>query len=184
MNEKELVALCSRRDAKAQDLLYELYHKRLLGICMRYGKSTAEAEDILMMGMMKIFKNIDTYTGNGSLEGWMKRVVVNVAIDNFRKNSKHYYHEELDDKNGDFVIEPEEAENIATDNIMLAVQQLPDGYRIVFNLYAIEGYSHNEIAEKIGISVSTSKSQLHRARRCLIKRLGELNQLTHNVTVS
>lgn len=183
MNEIELAGLCAQNDSKAQHLLYDLYHKRLLGICMRYGKSNTEAEDILQMGMMKIFKNIGTFTGNGSLEGWMKRVVVNVAIDNFRKNSKHYHLEELDRIDEVPVIDPEAAENLAVDDIMMAVQQLPDGYRMVFNLYAMEGYTHHEIAEQLGVSVSTSKTQLLRARRFLMKQLGELNAITQKAAV-
>jgi len=175
MSEKELVELCSKRDTKAQHLLYDLYHERLLGICMRYGKSTDEAEDILQMGMLKIFKNIGSFSGKGSLEGWMKRVMVNVAIDNFRKNSKFYYHEDVEEMEDLPFLESEALDYLAVDDIMATIQKLPDGYRIVFNLFALEGFSHQEIAKNLGISVSTSKTQLLRARRNLMKQLAHLN---------
>jgi len=176
LNEKELVKLCLKKNAKAQKLLYDTYHSRLLGICMRYGKSKAEAEDILQMGMIRIFKYMGSYSGNGSFEGWMKRIMVNVAIDNFRKNNKHYYHDDITEVFGMPSTEPDASGNISVKDIMAIVQQLPPGYRMVFNLYAIEGFSHNEIAEKLGISVNTSKTQLLKARRQLMRKLGDHDQ--------
>ncbi len=177
ITEEELVRRCNQKDARAQKLLYDTYHSRLLGICLRYGKSKAEAEDILQMGMVRIFKYMSTFSGNGSFEGWMKRIMVNVAIDNFRKNTKHYYHEDITEVKGVPAQEDDATGNIAVKDILASVQQLPPGYRIVFNLYAIEGFSHNEIAEKLGISVNTSKTQLLKARRNLMKKLTDMNQL-------
>jgi RNA polymerase sigma-70 factor (ECF subfamily) len=153
------------------------YYGSLLGICMRYGKSKAEAEDILQIGMLRIFKNIESYSGKGSFEGWMKRIMVNVAIDNFRKNSKYYYHHDIDELNDEPYLTSDIPNSLEVEDILNTVQQLPQGYRMVFNLYAIEGYSHKEISLKLGISENTSKTQLLKARRSLRKKLMRLNKL-------
>ncbi len=182
MTEKELIRRCKKNSTKAQKLLYKTYHSSLLGICMRYGKSKAEAEDILHIGMMKIYKSIGSFSGNGSFEGWMKRIIVNTAVDNFRKNHKHYYHENIDDIGESTDLSDEISDNLAAKDILKTIQQLPAGYRLVFNLYAIEGYSHKEIALKLGISESTSKTQLMKARVKLQKMLLSLNELPENAT--
>lgn len=156
-------------------MLYNNYYRSLLGICMRYAKTKDEAEDILQMGMIRIFKNINSYSGSGSFEGWMKRIIVNIAVDNFRKNNKHYYHQNIDEINGYSVITEELPKNIEIKEILGTIQQLPDGYRMVFNMYAIEGFSHKEIASKLGISENTSKTQLLKARKSLMKKLQALN---------
>ncbi len=177
MTEKELIKLCKKRSVKAQKLLFKTYHGSLLGICMRYTKSKAEAEDVLQMAMMKIFKNINSYSGKGSFEGWMKRITVNMAVDNFRKNSKHYYHETIDETNEDFITTHQIPDNLEVEDVLKTIQQLPDGYRVVFNLYAIEGYSHKEIAKRLGITESTSKTQLLKARKKLRNILYKLNSI-------
>ena len=177
MTEKELIRRCKKKNAKAQKLLYKRYHGSLLGICMRYGKSKAEAEDILQMAMLKIYKKIDSFSERGSFEGWMKRIVVNVAVDNFRKNSKYYYHDSIDNANEKFLGSGDIPDNLEANDILRTIQQLAPGYRMVFNLYAIEGYSHKEIAEKLGITESTSKTQLLKARQKLQKMLLNLNRL-------
>lgn len=175
--EVELIRRCVQKDAKAQKLLYDTYHSTLLGICMRYAKNKTEAKDILQMGMIRIFKHIGSFAGKGSFEGWMKRIVINVSIDNFRKSNKFYYHHNFDELNGERYLTTEIPDNLELKDILNTVQQLPPGYRIVFNLYAIEGYSHKEIGDQLGISENTSKSQLLKARRSLIERLAKLNTL-------
>ena len=177
ITENELIRLCKRKNALAQKLLYNTYHSGLLGICLRYGKSRDEAEDILQLGMISIFKNINSYSGKGSFEGWMKRIMVNVAIDNFRKNNKFYYHQDIDEVNGKPYFASEMPDNLEVKDILGTIQQLPLGYRMVFNLYAIEGYSHKEIAEKLGVSENTSKTQLLKARKSLRKKLLILDKL-------
>ncbi len=183
ITEKELIRLCKRKNATAQKLLYNTYHSSLLGICLRYGKSRDEAEDILQLGMITIFKNISSYSGKGSFEGWMKRIVVNTAIDNFRKNNKYYYHQDIDEINGEPYFASDIPDDLEVKDILNTVQQLPDGYRMVFNLYAIEGYSHKEIADKLGISENTSKTQLLKARKSLRKKLLILNKIPSQKTV-
>jgi len=177
MTEKELVRRCKKKNAKAQKLLYQLYHGSLLGICMRYAKSKAEAEDVLQMAMMKIYTSINSFSGKGSFEGWLKRITVNTAVDNFRKNSKHYYHDDVEDLEEQADGDVEFHDTLEVKDILKTIQQLPDGYRVVFNLYALEGYSHKEIAEKLGITESTSKTQLLKARKKLKNMLTNLNRM-------
>ena len=183
ISEKELVRLCIKKNARAQKLLFTTYYSSLLGICMRYGKSKGEAEDILQMGMIRIFKRIGSYSGKGSFEGWMKRIIVNVAIDNFRKNSKYYYHHDIDELNGEPYLATDIPNDLEVMDILNTIHQLPTGYRMVFNLFAIEGYSHKEISIKLGISENTSKTQLLKARRSLRKKLMILNEIPQTIII-
>lgn len=171
LSESEIIAGCLQKKRKAQKALYDQYHPVLLGICLRYAKSRAEAEDVLLMALTRIYRKIGTYSGDGSFEGWMKRIVINISIDNYRKNLKHYFHEDLEDVTpGElgFDIIPD---SFSVRDILKTIQELPDGYRIVFNLFAIEGYSHKEISKEMGITESTSKTQLLKARKKLQQKL-------------
>jgi len=179
--ENELIMLCKRKNAKAQKLLYNNYHSILLGICLRYGKSRAEAEDTLQQGMITIFKKINSYTGKGSFEGWLKKIMVNTAIDNFRKNNKFYNHQNIDELNGKSYFNSNTSNNMEVQDLMSTIQQLPPGYRMVFNLFAIEGYSHKEIAKKLDISENTSKTQLLKARKNLKEKLELLDKLPSQI---
>jgi len=161
-------------------MLFDKYASTLLGVCMRYANSHDEAEDILQEGFVKIFMRISQYAGTGSFEGWMKRVMVNTALSHYRTNLKHLYHQNIDDVN-----ETQIDENIISDSefsekeIMDIITALPDGFRIVFNLYAVEGYKHKEIADMLGIDVSTSKSQYSRAKKVIQQKLYELKKEEH-----
>lgn len=166
-SEKEIISGCVKKKRGAQKALYDRYHPVLMGICLRYGKSKAEAEDVLLMGLTRIFKKIKSFSGEGSFEGWMKKIVVNIAIDNYRKNNKYYYHEDIENVSVSNIGFDYIHDHFSTEEILKTIQQLPDGYRIVFNLFAIEGFSHKEIAEKLKISESTSKTQLLKARKKL-----------------
>ncbi len=177
MTEKELIKQCRKGNTRAQRLLYNRYQSSLLGICMRYAKSKDEAEDIFHTAMMKIYKSIGTFEGKGSFEGWMKHITVHVAIDNFRKNQKHYYLADIDEVEENIPTAQNIPDSLNADDILKTIQQLPSGYRVVFNLYAIEGYSHKEIAEKLNISESTSKTQLLKARKKLKHMLANANRL-------
>jgi len=183
MTEKELLRLCKKNNPKGQKLLYKIYHGTLMGVCMRYAKSKAEAEDILQMAMIKIFKNIDSYSGSGSFEGWMKKITVNTAVDNFRKNAKHYNHNDFEDLKDDSMLSGDIPDSLEVTDILNTIRQLPPGYRIVFNLYAIEGYSHKEIARKLGITENTSKTQLLKARKKLKQMLLSLSRLPENKVI-
>ncbi|MCD4790486.1 MAG: sigma-70 family RNA polymerase sigma factor [Bacteroidales bacterium] len=174
-SEEQIIEGCINNKRKAQKTLYSKYYRRMLGICLRYCSSKDEAEDVMLDGFMNIFSKMKLYNKRGSFEGWMKRVIVNTAIDNFRKNKKHYYHSDIDDFENELVIEANLLESFSAKEILNTVQQLSEGYRIVFNLFAIEGYSHQEIADMLGISINTSKTQLFKARKLLQKKLIEMN---------
>jgi len=171
LTEEEIIEGCIRKRRRAQKALYEKYHRRMLGICVRYCTTKAEAEDVMVDGFMNIYSKIKTFTGQGSFEGWMRRVMVNTAIDNYRKNKTHLNDEDLEKVADKLSHEPVFYETITAEEILKLVKQLPSGYQIVFNLYAIEGYTHLEIGQMLGISENTSKTQLFKARKMLQKML-------------
>ncbi len=173
----KIIEGCIRMDRKAQKMLYDKYASSFLGICMRYANNRAEAEDVLQDGFVKIYLNIKQYNGSGSFEGWMKRVLVNTAISNYRANLKHYYHQDIDEiKKSEIDETTIETSEFSRDDLMKIISSLPTGFRIVFNMYAIEGYKHKEIADELGIDIGTSKSQYSRAKTLLQKKLAELGK--------
>ncbi len=166
----ELIEGCKQKNAQAQKGLYDHYAGRLYALCCRYIKEKMEAEDVLIIAFTKILDRIDQYKGEGSFEGWMKRIVVNESLTYLRRNKNMYLEMDIEaaDREPDF----DKMENeLHAEDLMKLIDALPSGYRIVFNLYAIDGYSHKEIAEQLGISENTSKSQLSRARVVLQKSL-------------
>ena len=171
LNEEQIIEGCIRKNRRARKELYEQYHRPMLGVCLRYSSSKDEAEDIMLMGFMNIFKKIESFSNKGSFIGWMKRIMVNTAIDNYRKNKKHYKHSDIADFEEEPTLSVEFPDNLAVKDILAMVQSLPQGYKIVFNLFAIEGYSHLEIAEMLNVSVNTSKTQLFHARKFLQREL-------------
>ena len=136
---------------------------------MRYCKDKSEAEDIMQEGFIKVFSNLKKFRGEGSFEGWIKRIMVNTAINHYQRNLKHYFHNQLEDIQeaiGEFNDEDfHPDDNISRKKLLSLIQELPEGYRFVFNLYVFEDYSHKEIAETLNISVNTSKTQLFKARK-------------------
>lgn len=173
LNEEQIIEGCIRKKRQARKELFERFRKRMLGVCLRYSSSKDEAEDIMLMGFLNVFKKIESYNNKGSFEGWIRRIMVNTAIDNYRKNKKHYDHADIDDVDGEQALSVSFPDDLATKDILAMVQKLPPGYRMIFNLYAIEGYTHKEIAEMLTISVNTSKTQLFKARNILQKQLME-----------
>jgi RNA polymerase sigma factor (sigma-70 family) len=166
LDREELVKGCIKKNLACQRELYEMYAYKLLSVCYRYAKDKMEAEDVLQEGFIKVFEKIDTFNFKGSLEGWIRRIIVNTAINNYRQNLKRYNHLELDQAESitdDFSIN----RKYDAEELMDMVRSLPEGYKAIFNLYAIDGFSHKEIGEMLGISESTSKSQLSRARKYL-----------------
>ncbi len=170
--EDELIKGCVRRERSAQKRLYETYSSKMYTLCCRYVKDSMEAEDVLVAAFTKILDRIDQYKGEGSFEGWIRRVVVNEALTWLRRNRSMYLETELEaaDREPDY---QSIGDHLEAEDLLKMIQELPSGYRIVFNLYAIDGYSHKEIAEQMGISENTSKSQLSRARTYLQKLLVE-----------
>jgi RNA polymerase sigma factor (sigma-70 family) len=161
--EEQLVKACQKADPKAQKRVYEKYAPKMLAICKRYISDEMEAEDAMVEGFMKIFGKIDSFKLEGSFEGWMKRIMVNEALMLLRSKKKEGFSMSIEQIQ--VAEEPQYFENnLAVDDLLNLVASLPTGFRTVFNLYAIEGYAHAEIAEMLNISEGTSKSQLSRAR--------------------
>lgn len=163
VTESDLISGCISGDRKMQRELYERYSAKMFGVCLRYAGNTEEAEDILQEGFIKVFRKIGSYRGEGSFEGWIRRIFVNTAIEQFRRKT---YMQPITEREENSV----EAtylsvlDNLAEKDIIKLVQQLSPGYRTVFNMYVVEGYTHRQIAESLGISEGTSKSQLSRAK--------------------
>ncbi len=170
--EQDLVKACQQADPKAQRRVYEKYSKKMMGVCFRYVSDEFEAEDILIEGFMKVFSKINQFKLDGSFEGWIRRIMVNESLIYLRTKKRQGFEVAYEE----IIFEPEPQDfecNLETEELLKIINQLPTGYKTVFNLYAIEGYSHAEIAENLGITESTSKSQLSRARGVLQKIVEE-----------
>lgn len=170
--EEVLIRKCRKFERQAQQELYDKYTSKMYALCLRYVKEEAEAEDVMITAFVKVFEKIDQFKGQGSFEGWIRRIMVNESLGYIRKNKGMYL--EVDIEKADR--EPDYGSlnsHLEAEDLLKLVTELPVGYRTVFNLYAIEGYSHKEIAEELSISENTSKSQLSRARTLLQKRLLE-----------
>ncbi len=172
LDETQLVGQCMKGIARAQKELYDRFSPRMFSLCLRYASDADQAQDFLQDGFIKAFNNLGQWSGSGSFEGWLRRVIVNTALSILRKNRPLIAAEDISDM--PMALQDNAVDVISTmsaDELMAHVQALPDGYRIVFNLYVVEGYNHKEIAEKLGITESTSKTQLLRARAALQKKL-------------
>ncbi len=176
LTEKQLIEGCKKRLPKYQKGVFDRYAGKMLAVCRRYARHEMEAEDMMQDGFVKVFRYIDTFGDKGSFEGWVRRIMVNTALKHCSKSSfkKETIGVETMPENS---INPEVFAKIGTDELMNLIQSLPTGYRIVFNLYAIEGFSHKEIAENLGIGESTSRSQLVKARRILKQKVEELGKI-------
>ncbi len=176
IDDSYLVKRCLERDRRCQRLLYEKYASLMLGVLMRYAGSRAEAEDILQEGFVKAFMNMKQYAGTGSFSGWLKSIMINTAITHFHRN-KYLREQDPIDNVGEGNLkdhgEVSGLERLKEDDLLKVITGLPPGFRVVFNLYAIEGYKHHEIAEMLNIDEGTSKSQYSRARKLIRERLGK-----------
>ena len=181
MRDQQIIELCAKHDRKAQQVLYDKYSRLLLGVCLRYATDKAEAEDILQDSFLKIFFSIKDFTGSGSFIGWLRKVAVNTAITHYHKNLKYRYHVDIDEY---VTIEAGvmsfEEDFFTSDELYKVLNELPTGYRMVFNLYAVEGYKHKEIAEMLGIDTNTSKSQYSRAKAVIRDKLENLGKLRNS----
>lgn len=176
--EEQLIKGCIRRDRNAQKSLYDRYSSKMYALSYRYVKDSMDAEDVLVTAFTKIFDRISQYKSEGSFEGWIRKVVVNEALTFLRRNRSMYLETDLEvaDRDPDYRTL---SDHLEAEDLLRLIQELPSGYRIVFNMYAIDGYSHKEIAEQLGISENTSKSQLSRARTYLQKLLADTESLNH-----
>jgi len=170
-NINELVKLCKAGERKAQELLYKLFAAKMLGVCLRYAVDKMEAEDMLQNGFIKLFQKLNDYRGEGSFEGWVRRIMVHSAIEYYRKHRRLMQVVDMEDAGHEQSVDPTAISRLDVNDLMALIQQLSPGYRMVFNLYAIEGYSHKEIAEMTGITEGASKSQLSRARGILKEQI-------------
>lgn len=164
MSLEQLIAQCKKKDAQAQGQIYKLYANKLFSICLKYSRNYAEAEDNLQDAYVTIFNKIDQFKGKGSFEGWLKRITINTALQRYR--SVGVFDIINEDQIEDVSVEIDE-DHISLDFLLQIIQELPDRYRLVFNLYALDDFSHKEIAKMLDISVGTSKSNLARARLIL-----------------
>ena len=167
----ELVKRCKANERKAQEMLYKQFASKMLGVCLRYATDRMEAEDMLQNGFIKVFQKIEDYRGDGSFEGWIRRIMVHSSIEYYRKYHKMVQLVDIEDAGSHTAVDALATSKLAANELMALIQQLAPGYRIVFNLYAIEGYSHREIAEMTGVTEGASKSQLSRARAVLKEQI-------------
>lgn len=166
ITETDLIQGCIEGDSKMQEALYRQYSPKMYAVCLRYSGHVEDAQDILQEGFIKIYRNLPRFRGEGSFEGWMRRIFVNTAIEHYRKSINLYPVTESQENN----VEDKEwtaFDRMAVKDLIKLIQTLSPGYRTVFNLYVVEGYTHREIAEMMGISEGTSKSQLARAKAIL-----------------
>ncbi|WP_299123522.1 sigma-70 family RNA polymerase sigma factor [uncultured Tenacibaculum sp.] len=170
----ELIKKASKDDREAQQTLFEQFSPKMLGVCRQYVKDIHHAEDLMLQGFFKVFTNLNKFKNKGSFEGWIRRIMVNTCLTYLRKKNPIQLAEE------DFVFNDaatESLENTSVEDIQKLIDQLPEGYKLVFNLYAIEGYKHSEISKKLNISEGTSKSQLFKARKYLQESYIKMNEI-------
>lgn len=169
-SETDLIGGCIKGDPKMQRELYDRFSSKMYGVCLRYMKNSPDADDVLQEGFIKVYKNLPKFRGEGSFEGWIRRIFINTCIEHFRKKKESYKLSETYDN----TLEADDInalDTLAVKDLLNIVNELAPGYRMVFNLYVVEGMSHKEIGDLLGISEGTSKSQLARAKGTLKKIL-------------
>lgn len=171
MSDEELIKACLSGDTAAQKRLYERFSRKMMGVCIRYTGDYEEAQDVLQDAFVKLFEKLNTYSGNGSFEGWVRRIFVNTALDAYRKNKQSRQNQDIDEVGYNISGTDDVVSDLSAQDLLKLLEKIPTGYRVVFNLYVIEGYSHKEIADQLGITESTSKSQFSRARAYLMNLL-------------
>lgn len=182
---EKIVEGCKSNDRDSQQKIYEMLYSKLLPICCRYARNNDEAKDMLQDGFIKVFEKIEHYNAGGSFEGWVRRIIVNTAIDSYRKNKKEVFIEDesriKDESSWEDIDNESEYSGLSINDIVESMQNLSPAYRTVFNLYVMEGYTHQEIADELGVSIGTSKSNLAKAKMnmktMLTEKLKKLNRL-------
>ena len=174
MNQEEykIIKKCLKGNAQAQRALYEKYKVKWFMICLRYAHNKSEAEDMLQEGLISVFKDLRQFDSKkAAFSAWSNKVMMNAALQHLRKLKKLNFNQNVDDYENDFISSENVFDQLGAKELTRFVQDLPDGYRVVFNLYVIEGYKHKEIADILSISENTSKTQLLKAKKMLRKRL-------------
>lgn len=179
---EEIIKGCLKGSRRDQELLYRKHSARLYAVCLQYSGNDDEAKDILQEGFIKIFENLQSYKFEGSFEGWMRRIVVNTALEKYRSRNNLYKVEDID-QIAETEAEPdgEDYTGLEAADLLEIIRELPPKYRMVFNLYALEGFSHKEISKMVNISEGTSKSNLSRARMILQRRVGSYTGIRKKV---
>jgi RNA polymerase sigma factor (sigma-70 family) len=176
LTERELIEGCLKKNSKSQRRLFELYAGKMMTVCRRYACDQTEAEDILQESFIRIFSNIGQYRFEGSLEGWIRRIVIHTALRILQKKKIRFV-EINDDADIEQSTSVDSVAALSAEELLKLISALPDGYRVVFNLYVLEGYDHNEIAEMLDINAATSRSQLSKARKVLQTQIENLTKL-------
>ncbi len=169
MSLEQLINNCKKNDTKAQSQLYKLFSSKLFSLCLKYSRNYAEAEDNLQDSFVTIFNKVSQYNNKGSFEGWLKRITINTALQRYR--NKGVFNIVNEENIEDVTVELEDDNDISIDYLLNIIQELPDRYRLVFNLYVLDGYSHKEVANMLSITTGTSKSNLARARFILKEKI-------------
>jgi RNA polymerase sigma-70 factor (ECF subfamily) len=180
VTEKQLIEGCKRGDRLAQKQLYDTFSPKMYPLCCRYARDSVDAEDILVTAFTRILERIDQYRGEGSFEGWIKRTVINEALSFLRKKKNMFLTAAIEDVEWEISGETP-SDTLEEEDLLKMIGELPSGYRVVFNLYAIDGFTHKEIAAQLNISENTSKSQLSRARVFLQKQLAARESLPNTL---
>ena len=176
MSETDIIRGCLRGSAQCQRTLYERFAGKMYAVCLRYARTPADAPDILQEGFLKVFSKLEQFQFQGSFEGWIRRIMVNTALRTYQKqrfDNETSGYERLPE----VAVDPDAISTLSEAELIGLIAKLPDGYRVVFNLVAIEGYSHAEVAETLGIQESTSRSQLTKARRWLCEQVETLHKI-------
>lgn len=176
LTEEEIINGCVKQDMKCQKMLFDRYSGKMFAVCLRYTSSVEDAEDVLQEGFVRVFRYLHSFKNQGSLEGWIRRVIVNVALRHFQK-CKSRQEIVYQDYHTDLSVVPEILGQLSEQDLLQVINELPEGYRIVFNLYAIEGYSHAEIGKLLEIQESTSRSQLTKARKILYDKIRKIYKI-------
>tara|TARA_R100000353_G_scaffold103550_2_gene74832 strand:+ start:26061 stop:26627 length:567 start_codon:yes stop_codon:yes gene_type:complete len=177
----QLIAKAAKDNRRAQQQLFKIFAPKMMSVCRQYLKNNTKAEEVMLAGFFKVFNHLKDYRNEGSFEGWIRRIMVNESISQLRKDKKlHFVHEakiENTEVHATFI-----ETSLETDEIQKMIDNLPDGYRTVFILYAVEGYKHSEIAEMLQINESTSKSQLFKARKMLQTTIKKQNNISYGAS--
>ncbi|MFO7723792.1 MAG: RNA polymerase sigma factor [Bacteroidales bacterium] len=175
-NEKEIVEHCCKGRREAQKALYDHFAPKMLALCFRYCDSLEEAEDVLQEGFIKVFRYIGTFQGKSPIESWIRKIMVNTALNYLKKIADYRFHDDLDELPESLQPESGTVNTLEVKEMIEMIRTLPPGYRTVFNLFEIEGFNHKEIASMLGVSVNTSKSQLLKAKRMLQDKLRKIEK--------
>jgi RNA polymerase sigma factor (sigma-70 family) len=174
MTDQELATKCMAGNAEAQKELWKLYSRKMMAVCMRYCGDRNDAEDVLQEAFIKVFQRIHQWQGSGPLGGWIRTVVVNTNLTFLRDRKKKLAERDIDDQVAVSDVEPNAFDQLSAESLLVLISKMPEGYRTVFNLFAVEGFGHKEIAEMLAISENTSKTQFLKAKAWLKKRLSDV----------